>query len=226
MAATVGDSSDGDSAGEGELLSPGSSMSSMVYEAADLGATVLPAHNGSSRDRSNSEASSGSAMILRGGGGAPAGTGMATIEEETPGAVQDSPLKSTSQQQQWQRQLSPPRGFQGLLQQQLAEQTSLQGNKSSEWQSGIGSLSQGLGHMVEEALAEPYAEDQADLPQQTQVLVVAFLGQCFPPWPSGQSAGKKAELHCHRGWIPGAQVLARYLTTSTFRKPGMRICVS
>lgn len=163
MSAAAGDSSDGESGGEGEFLSPGSSMSSMAFDA-DQG---QPHHDSAAESRAaaarrggngNGESSSSSSLQSRGPGG---GTGIAmdTIEEETPSAVQDSPQRSSLTRSQRQQPMSPLRGScQGLVQQQLSEQQL----HSCEWNNGVHSLSQGLGHAVGQALAAPFAEDEVE----------------------------------------------------------------
>ncbi len=175
MPVAATDSSDGESA-EGELLSPGSSMSSLGFEVDRAHTTSSPA---AGRDRHGSSNLGASSSVLRQGGVA---LGMDTIEEEAPGALQDSPFKRPPAQQRQRPQSPLHRSCEDLVQQQLhpqartaralleslplqqqqqqQQQQSLM-QASSGWQSGVGSLTLGMGAGIQEAQATPYVDDEA-----------------------------------------------------------------
>lgn len=165
--ASAYDSSDGESGGEGDFLSPGSSLSNPS------------AYDSDSAPGSRSANSTRTAARMAGGGGMEtsisnqlfvggSGANMDTIEEETASALRDSPPKRTSPARAQSKQ--GLRGLQGIVQQQLSEQAAAQ--QSSELHSGVGSLSQGLGNMLNDAYA---AQNEADSSYPAQVSGHAFV---------------------------------------------------
>lgn len=116
-----------------------------------------------------------------------AAPGMDTIEEESSSAVQDSPLRQSPARPQQlvsntQRHGSGRSSLQGLVQQQLhaeaptsaQQQHSPMRSGASELHSGVGSLAQGLGGLVREALAAEGEGDEAA--SQVRVCWVVVAG--------------------------------------------------